>query len=546
MDSEEYSESDSSYEDISDESDSDEDTLDAARNWCRIDQENLAPPPPRFPFSGNPGLNTRMDGSSPIEFFCIFFDDDIVGYIASETNRYAEDFIEKNDLTPSSRVQKWKDVDSSEIRVFLGIIILQGIVQKPLQKWYWSQRPLLSTPYLKQLMSEKRFSIIMKFLHFTNNETIDLETHPQPGLRKVYEVYDAINRKFKSSYVPERDVSVDESLLLYKGRLGCKQYLPKKRARFGIKFYQLCEYSSGYIWNSLIYTGKDMPLWNESPKYKSTTNIVMTLLEDLIDKGYCVTLDNFYTSPELAELLLSHRTDVYGTLRPNRIGVPEEIKKGTLKKGEIIGFQKGKICVMKYMDKKPICILSTVHNTVIVEQDKKRKKTHGKSERIVSKKPQAIIDYNLTMGGVDKADQCLSYYPTVRNQQKKYYLKIFRQILNQSVWNSFVLYKKNGGTMSHLAFRLQLVEELAKIYGESKHSSQNTTSSDRLNGRHFPSHIQPTQKKKAPTKICIVCSQKFNEKGQRVRKESRYQCAQCNVTLCVTPCFEKYHTVENF
>lgn len=272
----------------------------------------------------------------------------------------------------------------------------------------------------------------------------------------------------------------------------------------------------------------------------------MTLLEDLLDKGYCVTLDNFYTSPELAELLLSHRTDVYGTLRPNRIGVPEEIKKGTLKKGEIVGFQKGKICVMKYMDKKPICILSTVHNTVIVEQDKKRKKTHGKSERIVSKKPQAIIDYNLTMGGVDKADQCLSYYPTVRNQQKKYYLKIFRQILNQSVWNSFVLYKKNGGTMSHLDFRLQLVEELAKIYGESKHSSQNTTSSDRLNGRHFPSHIQPTQKKKAPTKICIVCSQKFNEKGQRVRKESRYQCAQCNVTLCVTPCFEKYHTVENF
>ncbi|GBL65765.1 hypothetical protein AVEN_100678-1 [Araneus ventricosus] len=85
-----------------------------------------------------------------------------------------------------------------------------------------------------------------------------------------------------------------------------------------------------------------MPLWNESPKYKSTTNIVMTLLEDLIDKGYCVTLDNFYTSPELAELLLSHRTDVYGTLRPNRIGVPEEIKKGTLKKGEIIDFRRGR------------------------------------------------------------------------------------------------------------------------------------------------------------------------------------------------------------
>ncbi|GBO35438.1 PiggyBac transposable element-derived protein 4 [Araneus ventricosus] len=239
MDSEEYSESDSSYEDISDESDSDEDILDAARNWCRIDQETPAPPPPRFPFSGNPGLNTRMDSSSPIEVFCIFFDDDIVGYITSETKRYAEDFIEKNDLTPSSRVQEWKDVDSSEIRVFGGNIILQGIVQKPLRKWYWSQKILLSTPHLKQLMSKKRFSIIMKFLHLTNNETIDLKTHPQLGLRKIYEIYDAINKKLKSSYTPERDVSVDEALSLYKGRLGYKQYLPKKRARFGIKLYQL-------------------------------------------------------------------------------------------------------------------------------------------------------------------------------------------------------------------------------------------------------------------------------------------------------------------
>ncbi|GBN91123.1 PiggyBac transposable element-derived protein 4 [Araneus ventricosus] len=180
--------------------------------------------------------------------------------------------------------------------------------------------------------------------------------------------------------------------------------------------------------------------------------------------------------------------------------------------------------------------LSTVHNTVIVEQDKKREKTNRKSERIVSKKPQAIIDYNLTMGGVNKADQCLSYYPTVRNQQKKYYLKIFRQILNQSVWNSYVLYKKNGGTMSHLDFLLQLVEELAKIYRESKRSSQNTTSSDRLIGRHFPSHIEQTQKKKAPTKVCIVYSQKFNDKGQRISPERQ------RIFLEHRPCKEEAST----
>ncbi|KAG8174874.1 hypothetical protein JTE90_020606 [Oedothorax gibbosus] len=267
-------------------------------------------------------------------------------------------------------------------------------------------------------------------------------------------------------------------------------------------------------------------------------------MDNLLDKGYCVTLDNFYTSPELAELLIAKRTDMFGTLRLNRRGLPQQLKDAKLKKGEIIGFQKGKICAMKFMDKKPISILSTVHNTKIVEHQKKRKTNDGRAERVPpQKKPQAIVDYNFTMGGVDKADQCLSYYPTVRNQQKKYYLKIFRHILNQCVWNCFVLYKKNKGTLSHLDFRLELVTELIKTYGDTKVSSH-SASGDRLTGRHFPSSIEPTLKKKNPTRVCVVCALTYDSKGQRIRRESRYQCKKCNVALCVDPCFEKYHTVE--
>jgi len=44
-----------------------------------------------------------------------------------------------------------------------------------------------------------------------------------------------------------RDISVDESLMLWKGQLGFRQYIPIKRARFGIKSYELCESGSGYI-----------------------------------------------------------------------------------------------------------------------------------------------------------------------------------------------------------------------------------------------------------------------------------------------------------
>jgi hypothetical protein len=37
--------------------------------------------------------------------------------------------------------------------------------------------------------------------------------------------------------------------------LGYKQYIPKKRRRFGIKLYKLCD-SKGYAYDMIIYLGK--------------------------------------------------------------------------------------------------------------------------------------------------------------------------------------------------------------------------------------------------------------------------------------------------
>ncbi|GFU12240.1 uncharacterized protein NPIL_350091 [Nephila pilipes] len=54
----------------------------------------------------------------------------------------------------------------------------------------------------------------------------------------------------------------------------------------------------------------------------------------------------------------------------------------------------------------------------------------------------------------------------------------------------------------------------------------------RLTGRHFPDLV-PSKRK------CIVCSK------AKVRRETRYQCNECDVGLCVQPCFRKYHTADN-
>ncbi|GFX54557.1 piggyBac transposable element-derived protein 4 [Trichonephila clavipes] len=117
----------------------------------------------------------------------------------------------------------------------------------------------------------------------------------------------------------------------------------------------------------------------------------LTLIHELKGKGYCLSTDNFYTSPELAEILIGSKTDICGTLRPNRKGLPVSLKRSTVKKGGIIAFQKGKMCVSKWKDKKPLHMLSTFHNADMMEVKAKKRDS-------VKLKPKAVVFYNNTMG----------------------------------------------------------------------------------------------------------------------------------------------------
>jgi hypothetical protein len=58
-------------------------------------------------------------------------------------------------------------------------------------------------------------------------------------------------------YIPQSVMSVDESLMMWKGCLSWKVYISSKCTRFGIKSFEMCEPKSGYVWNFIIYTGQD-------------------------------------------------------------------------------------------------------------------------------------------------------------------------------------------------------------------------------------------------------------------------------------------------
>jgi hypothetical protein len=87
----------------------------------------------------------------------------------------------------------------------------------------------------------ERFHSLLNFIYFVENESYNEATCGSKRLHKLKSVLDHLNEIFKSAYSPGSDVSVDECLMMWKGRLSWKEYIPSKPARSGIKSFELHE-----------------------------------------------------------------------------------------------------------------------------------------------------------------------------------------------------------------------------------------------------------------------------------------------------------------
>ena len=78
-------------------------------------------------------------------------------------------------------------------------------------------------------MSGRRFELLMKYIHLN-----DSEKQPERGsdnYDKRYKIRPFLNQivaSFQSVYIPQQQISIDESIIGFKGRLSWIQYMPKK------------------------------------------------------------------------------------------------------------------------------------------------------------------------------------------------------------------------------------------------------------------------------------------------------------------------------
>ncbi|CAG5056959.1 unnamed protein product [Parnassius apollo] len=282
--------------------------------------------------------------------------------------------------------------------------LLQALCQMMCgQSRHRSTDPMFRQDFAKNAMTRNRFEILLRMLHFSNNE----ETEKSDRLHKIDKLVKTLNMNFQAHFIPNESLCVDESLIPFRGRIIFRQYLKQKRHKYGIKIFKLCT-TPGYTFRLEIYAGKSSESKNNTP-----TNIVLNLCSNLLNKGHTMYTDNWYSSVDLADKLLDSETHLVGMLRKNRKRLPKEVTETKLKPGEYISreTQRG-ITVMKLRDKREVLLLSTKYSNILKESTSKR--------GIVTKNPKIILPYNQVKSAVDLSDQMSAYSTPLRKTVKWY------------------------------------------------------------------------------------------------------------------------------
>ncbi|UYV82044.1 PGBD5 [Cordylochernes scorpioides] len=482
---------------------------------------------PVFLDQPGPKMDFFTQTMSPYNIFKTFIDEEMYRKIKLETNKYARSTIDKQKkrgpLKAYSFLANWKAVSIAEIKLFFACIIHMCLVIKPRMKDYWATNSVLNTTFCKKIMARNRFEAI--FGH--------------DPLYKIRTFLDPLTKKFQCLYSPTQNLTIDEAICPFRGRIRFRIYIKGKPHKYGIKIYHICEANSGYTCDINIYTGP-----SQEEGYNSISNLVERLASHLFNRGHIIYCDRWFSLPHLFNYLWEKKTMAVGTVKTIRKGLPKNSFSKKLKKGEEMHLFKGSLMAMKWRHTRDVWMISTVHDHQMVEVMGRP----GLSQAPIFK-PQVVLDYNKNKIGVDRSDQMLSYY-SFDQRTMKWWKKLFFHIYGLAIVNSCIIYNKLNpdAKMSLRDFHISICKALCSEANQDILDAQPSSGdqSDRLIGRHFIRRIKVEGKTYAQRR-CKVCAEKGRvTSGKQARKDTAYECETCLVPLCLGDCFKLYHTIKDY
>ncbi|CAK1600359.1 unnamed protein product [Parnassius mnemosyne] len=157
--------------------------------------------------------------SHPTDYFCLFFNEEYLRMIVECTNRYA-DCMKSSSEHRHARISRWKELTVEEFKTFLGLLLHTGTAKMNRLTDYWKGHWLYKSCFSKY-MSRNRFFIILRCIHFTLPD--EEEDATARRLNKCQKIVDNFNNTMNNIYYPGQNISLDESMDLWRGCLFFRQ-----------------------------------------------------------------------------------------------------------------------------------------------------------------------------------------------------------------------------------------------------------------------------------------------------------------------------------
>ena len=403
---------------------------------------------------------------------------------------------------------------------------------------------MIKFPALGHILTQQRYKQIKRYFHLAPNSNMPKFGTPQyDKLYKVRSVYNFLQESFRKHWTPGTFVSLDESVIPWKGKSSIKQYMRSKPVRWGFKFFCICDAITGYFIEFMLYSGSDCC----SNKFGLCTDVVLEMCKRAGLEGTkrIIVADNYYSSPLLCAALARVDVGYVGTCRMSRRCVPKslisftgricDVKRGAIKSAWLVlnsvdpGLPATPIFMCSWKDNKTANFIGTaggVETLSVVRKDRK-----GRKEKVDA--PNIASLYNERMGGVDLADQGKSRYSVAASVvTRKWWMRIFMGLLDMATNNAWILYKtsrKDLERYDHQDFILSVCESLCDLGSRASAATSLP---------YMPNPVHHEIAAQRGCTDCVVCRHNGS------RKRTCYTCSTCRVPLCVDACFKIFHDLK--
>lgn len=436
------------------------------------------------------------------QYFTQLINDDVMAFIATETNRNARRKFHDTLIDSGDAFFQWKDTYAEEMRRFFGLIMYMGLVIYPSIDDYWSQDVIFKNDFCRSVMQPLRFKILLRYMSFGD----DNDEKEKSKFSKVDKLLKICCNNFQSIKTPNENLIVMDDII-----------------KSGLTLTKLVD-SSGYIYNTIVHNE------NNSSNNHITKNCI-ELIKPFLNEGRTLTVDEQYTTIDLAKSCLAAKTHLQGLITPTSPGFPKlNSTLGTKcyeHNGIVIGIWKNKNHSVRF--------ISTKHDGRLEESQNDKGAT--------IKSPNIIKSYYTCLKSLPNPNDLTISFTVIEKLKIRWYHQVaFELICNVAIINAFHLYQSSD------CFDKNIVDFRKSVIMYLTQTRTHNTYQDEI--AHIL--IEDTTRSKSNRKKrrrCVKCYQALAECYGKVEATKKTRCVSTYCGQCPrTPfiCLKHFMETHNF